>query len=199
MTDEVRARIFEPFFTTKVTAEQAGTGLGLSTVYGIVHLHHGGIAVQSAPGAGTAFSVTLPRGRLAIERAPAGPPQPQRGTGVILVVDDEELLRNFTATALTRLGYGVVTATDGEDGVRVFRERHAGLDGVILDLKMPKMSGPEAFERMRAIDPAVPVLICSGYGDNEEAQRLISQGARGLLSKPFGMTELARQLSGLRA
>ena len=196
MTDDVRARMFEPFFTTKVRGSSPGTGLGLSTVYGIVHLHHGTIEVESAPGHGTTFTVRLPKGVLA-----PGPPQSapgtSRGRGLILVVEDEPLLQRLAAAALGKLGYDCLTASDGEDAVNLFRERHRDLSGVLLDLKMPRKDGREAFLEFRQIDAAVPVLICSGYGDNEEAQGLISLGARGLLPKPYRVAELAEQLARL--
>jgi signal transduction histidine kinase/CheY-like chemotaxis protein len=193
MNEEIRARIFEPFFTTKPRLEQSGTGLGLSTVYGVVHLHHGAIGVESSPGHGACFTILLPRGRLPTDR-----PVPQAlvspGTGLLLVVDDEPLLRSFLAKALSRLGYSAITAEDGDEGVKLFREHHHDLRGVLLDLKMPRLGGAQAFEQMRHIDAGVPILVCSGYGDNEEAQDLISRGARGLLPKPLQLKELAKQL-----
>jgi signal transduction histidine kinase/CheY-like chemotaxis protein len=197
MDPEVARRAFEPFFTTKGEGTGGGTGLGLSTVYGIVQLHRGAVALTSAPGRGTTVRVLLPRGTHA---RPAPEPTVSRGgSGIVLVVDDEELLREFTTAALGRLGYGVLTAADGERGVAVFRERHAELEGVLLDLKMPNKNGRDAFVEMHAIDPSVPILICSGYGDNEEAQSLISLGAAGLLGKPFKIAELGTQLQALGA
>jgi signal transduction histidine kinase len=197
IAEEARGRIFEPFFTTKVDGEISGTGLGLSTVYGIVHLHQGAIAVDSLPGAGATFTVVLPRGTLAAgERAEA--PRRKAGLGTMLVVEDEELLRSFLVRALARLGYRTLTAADGHEGVRLFKQHHGALTGVILDLKLPLKSGREVFADLRAIDASVPVLICSGYGDNEEAQGLISLGAIGLLSKPFRIVELAALVGRLR-
>jgi two-component system cell cycle sensor histidine kinase/response regulator CckA len=197
MTEEVKSRIFEPFFTTKTGRSAAGTGLGLATVYGIVHLHHGAISVESAAGAGSSFAIYLPKGALTREQIAAETPR-QEGTGLILVVEDEPLLRSFTTAALARLGYRTLTADDGEDGVGMFRTHHRDLTGVILDLKMPKKDGREAFYDMRSIDPSVPVLICSGYGDNEEAQGLITLGAKGLLPKPFRLADLSKQLELMR-
>jgi CheY-like chemotaxis protein len=194
MTDAVKARIFEPFFTTKEHDRTSGSGLGLSTVHGIVHLHQGAIAVESHPGVGTSFTVWFPRGRLvAAPRAAAV----AAGHGHILVVDDEPQLRSFMAAALRKLGYGSVLAVDGEEALRVFAEQRHTLTGVVLDLKMPKKSGRDVFLEIHAIDPAMPILICSGYGDNEEAQALITLGARGLLPKPFRIDELAAQLARL--
>jgi signal transduction histidine kinase/CheY-like chemotaxis protein len=198
MDQETAVRAFEPFFSTKDDASSGGTGLGLSTVYGIVQLHHGSVTLASTPGRGTTVSVLMPRGTLA-RPAQERSASRQSAGGIVLVVDDEELLREFTTAALGRLGYGVLTAPDGEAGVTIFRERHAELEGVLLDLKMPKKNGREAFVEMRGIDPSVPVLICSGYGDNEEAQTLISLGASGLLAKPFKIAELGAQLKALGA
>jgi len=196
MSDEVKARAFEPFFTTKVGGEITGTGLGLATVYGIVHLHRGTVGIESAPGQGTAFTILLPRGTLA-RTARAAPVGAQPGEGLILVVEDEELLRDFTRAALKRLGYRTLAAADGVDGVRVFLEHHGELAAVILDLKMPRKGGRETFLEIREIDPGVPVLICSGFGDNEEAQGLITLGAKGLLPKPFRLSELSDRLGAM--
>ncbi|MGC4081043.1 MAG: ATP-binding protein [Vicinamibacterales bacterium] len=192
MPDDVRSRIFEPFFTTKVRGSSPGTGLGLSTVYGIVHLHHGTIDVDSTPGEGSRFVIRFPRGT----RQPASAPEkgPARGEGLVLVVEDEPLLRRFASAALARLGYDSITAQDGEEAITLFRAQHQQLAGVLLDLKMPRKSGREAFLAFQEIDPGVPVLICSGYGDNEEAQGLISLGARGLLPKPYRVADLAERL-----
>ena len=104
-------------------------------------------------------------------------------------------MRNLAATALTRLGYRSVTAVDGVQGVEIFRQRHHELIGVVLDLKMPRKGGREAFLEMRALDPTVPVLLCSGYGENEEARGLITLGATGLLSKPYRIGELSEHLA----
>jgi CheY-like chemotaxis protein len=202
MDEAVRARVFEPFFTTKEQNRTSGTGLGLSTVHGIVHLHQGTIAVESAPGDGATFTVWLPRGHVAATAVLAKAPAPAAGLpagrlGRILVVDDEPQLRSFMAAALRKLGYDSALAVDGDDGLRVFADQRDGLTGVILDLKMPKKGGREVFLEMHALAPALPVRICSGYGDNEEAQALITLGARGLLPKPFRIDDLAEQLRRL--
>jgi signal transduction histidine kinase/CheY-like chemotaxis protein len=198
IADEARGRIFEPFFTTKAGGDAKGTGLGLSTVYGIVHLHQGAIAVDSTPGRGATFSVYLPKGSLAPgDRAET--PDPEPGLGTVLVVEDEDLLRGFLVRALARLGYQTLTAEDGVEGLRMFREHRAALTGVILDLKMPNRGGRDTFLDMRAVDPSVPVLICSGDGDTEEAQDLITRGATALLPKPFRIADLAARLGRLRS
>mgnify|MGYP006265920489 FL=1 len=194
MTEEVQARIFEPFFTTKVGGQVRGTGLGLSTVYGIIQSHGGNISVESSPGQGASFTVYLPKGHLNPER-PSAAPTLASGTGVILVAEDEDMVRDLLVSAITGLGYKPLVAIDGDDAVRVFKEHHATLVGVILDLRMPRKTGAQAFADMRAIDPHVPVLVCSGYGENEEAQRLITLGARGLLAKPFTIADLSAHLA----
>ncbi|MGE0816994.1 MAG: ATP-binding protein, partial [Vicinamibacterales bacterium] len=198
MDDEVKSRIFEPFFSTKPGSAVSGTGLGLATVDGIVHLHGGTISVDSTPGRGSTFTVRLPRGRL-VRGAPAPTISRKLTGGTILVVDDEPLIRNVAVTALGRLGYESMVAGDGMEAVAVYSEHRARITGVLLDLRMPRMGGAEAFVAMRALDPDVPVVICTGYGDNEDVQRLVRDGARGLLLKPFRMKEFAEALEKFRA
>ena len=191
MDEATRARLFEPFFTTKADGNVLGSGLGLSTVYGILQSHHGGVQVESAPGRGSTFTVRFPEGALP---APVGsaPQAPlPRGKGTILVVDDEPLIMTLMVEALQRLGYATLSAWDGEEGAALFASAHADLSAVILDLKMPRLGGTGCFHRMQAVDPGVPVLVCTGYGDNEEVQVLLRLGAKGLLKKPFRVAELA--------
>ena len=202
MDDDVRVRIFEPFFTTKIGGQVRGTGLGLSTVYGIVQSHNGNITVESTLGAGSSFVVYLPTGTLVPE--PTAPPAPPRttpvvaaGRGLILVAEDEDMVRQLLVTAVEGLGYRTIAAVDGEDAVRVFAAHRETITGVLLDLKMPRKGGAAAFAEIRSLAPTMPVLICSGYGDNEEAQRLITLGAKGLLSKPFTLADLATHLAKL--
>jgi PAS domain S-box-containing protein len=197
MSEDVQRRAFEPFFTTKAGAGPTGAGLGLATVDGAVHLHGGRIVVESTPGQGSRFTVLLPRGRMTPVPIPAQAPV-GRGAGQVLVVDDEELVRAFVSSALRGLGFDVLTSSDGTEGVSAFEAHHANLAGVVLDLRMPRMTGADAFAAMQRIDPSVPVLLCSGYGDNEEAQRLIHAGAVGLLSKPFTIDQLARATRMMR-
>ena len=193
MNEEVRRRIFEPFFTTKTDGKVLGSGLGLSTVYGIVQSHHGGIQVESIPDQGSTFTAYFPKGKLG-DAEGAVKATMSRGRGLVLVVEDEPVMMKFTQAALRELGYTSISAWDGEEGARVFRERHGEISAVILDLKMPKMGGRECFGELQRTDPQVSVLICTGYGENEEVQELISRGARGLLKKPFRVAELAEHL-----
>ena len=197
MDEGLKERIFEPFFTTKTQKGEAGTGLGLSTVYGIVEAHQGVIEVTSAVGLGSTFRVLLPCGQLA--KAVANPePAPGRGSGVILVVEDEPLLREVARAALESLGYTVETAADGRAGVAAFRTLRSQLQAVLLDLRMPVMGGREAFEQLRNIDPAIPVVICTGFGENEEVQAMLRLGAAGMLAKPYRIQQLAEMMHSLQ-
>lgn len=191
-------RIFDPFFTTKNRDGQSGTGLGLSTVYGIVEGHQGAIEVKSVLGQGSTFHIFLPQGQLAQEETNPGL-APLRGEGLVLVVEDEPVLRDVAEAALASLGYTALAAENGRQGIEAFRARHQSLTAVLLDLKMPLMDGQETFRQMRAVDPSVPVIICSGYGENEEVQGLLSLGARGMLSKPYQLSDLARILRKVTA
>ena len=193
MDEETLQRIFEPFYTTKTTKDQMGTGLGLSTVYGIVGGHQGAIEVKSRVGHGTTFHIFLPLGMLSPER-PRGEHAANSGRGVILVVEDEPTLRELAQSALETLGYGVETAEDGLVGITIFRAWHTRLRAVLLDMKMPNMGGLETFRQMQEIDASVPVIICTGYGENEEVQAFLNGGGAGLLAKPYRIAELSEAI-----
>jgi CheY-like chemotaxis protein len=193
---EILAQIFEPFFTTKTQKGEMGTGLGLSTVYGIVEAHLGIIEVASEIGVGTSFHVLLPLGQLRTE-LPSRERTLSIGKGTILVVEDEKVLRDVAQCALESLGYEVATVENGRQGVETYRAMHGQLRAVLLDLKMPVLGGREAFLQMRAIDASVPVIICTGYGENEEVQELLSRGAALLLSKPYRVVDLSEALQRL--
>ena len=193
MSEEIRQRIFEPFFTTKDTAGFSGTGLGLSTAYGIIQAHGGAITVASTRGKGSTFRVYLPVGSLP-PLAATVPLSSAQGHGRVLLVEDEVLLRELGATILETLGYQVVVAADGLAAVELYRAHHQELDAVLLDLKMPQMAGREAFLELRKIDPGVPVIVCTGFGENEEVQELLSLGAAGMLAKPYQISALAAKL-----
>jgi len=193
MTREIQQRIFEPFFTTKNSSGVSGTGLGLSTAYGIIRAHGGAITVHSSKGKGSTFRLLLPVGSLPPAAREANPGT-TRGEGLVLLVEDEQLLRELGALALESLGYEVATAMDGREAVATFDRIHDRLCAVLLDLKMPRMGGREAFIELRRIDPTVPVIICTGYGENEEVQELLTLGARGMLAKPYQISALAAKL-----
>ena len=176
----------------------SGTGLGLATAYGIVRAHGGAITVTSSRGKGSMFRLFLPVGSM----APAEPSVSSggtRGEGLVLLVEDEQLLRELGAAALESLGYEPVPARDGKEAIEVFSRLHDRLCAVLLDLKMPRVGGREAFLEFRRIDPTVPVIICTGYGENEEVQELLTLGARGMLAKPYQISALAAKLQKVLA
>lgn len=189
----IQTRLFEPFFTTK--GEGAGTGLGLASVYGIVAAHHGWITVSSELGVGTAFEFYLPvsiQPSLPVPR-PVTWEQAPRGTETILVVDDEEGIRDIAKATLENLGYEILLAQDGEEGWEVFQEHHEKIGLIILDLSLPKLSGQEVFERIQAHTPDARVMICSGYHPQEIQSSSMSSGWT-YLRKPYRATELASQV-----
>jgi CheY-like chemotaxis protein len=116
------------------------------------------------------------------------------GNGMVLLVEDEPILMEMGTSILESLGYEVVAAADGVEAVKAYREHHAGLSVILLDLKMPRMGGREAFMEIQKISPAVPVIVCTGYGENEEVQDLLTRGAAGMLAKPYQVAALGAKL-----
>jgi len=195
MSPEVVARMFEPFFTTKFS----GHGLGLSAVLGIARSHQGAVKVDTAPGRGTTFRLLLP----AAEGAPAIASEAPKsldaltGTGTILVVDDEEAVRQIATRILERFGFTVVTATNGREGVDLFaRDPHA-FRLVLMDLTMPVLDGIEAFNEIHRLAADVPVILMSGYNRSESAERFAGRGLAGFIQKPFEATRLAEAISAV--
>ncbi len=186
-------RIFDPFFTTKEI--HAGTGLGLATVFGTMVSHKGAVEVKSRPGGGSVFRLYLPVSRQDEPCTPSGSNAVlPRGSGRILVVDDEDLVRSTTVLQLRSLGYEPMEEGDPVVAIERFREHHAELSAVILDLVMPRLSGADLAVALRAIDPEVPLIMVSGFTRNAQIDLLLQESLAGFLQKPFSQRELGEAL-----
>lgn len=195
MDEETRMRIFEPFYTTKPAG--SGTGLGMAITYGIIQGHHGDIAVQSALGQGTSFTISLPL--LAKEDAvPADLFNAGEGN-LVLVVDDDAMVRRTTTATLGELGYNVVEAPGGSTAVEILRARPDRFSVVLLDLVMPGMTGSETFRALTAIRSDIPVVVCTGYAADSHIDTDVKRRIAGLVQKPFTAERLSRALLAVGA
>jgi two-component system, cell cycle sensor histidine kinase and response regulator CckA len=192
MTPEMQARVFEPFYTTKFT----GRGLGLAVVHGIVRGHRGGVRVESAPQLGSTFSVALPG-----ITAPAEPlsrlspaTDTWKGTGMVLLADDEDVVREVAETMLRQIGFEVTAVADGRAAVEAFAADPARFDLVLLDLTMPIMTGAEALRAIRALRPDACVLMMSGYNELETSPASDPDSPTAFLHKPFSLLMLKERL-----
>ena len=189
-------RVFEPFFTTKPKGK--GTGLGLSTAYGVVSRHSGEIEVTSTGPEGTTISIYLPAiasDCAAIEKTGGSRPVLGHHRGRILLVDDEDLFRASARRILEKLGYSVIMARNGKEALEIHADRAGEINLVILDMAMPVMAGKETFELLKARSPSLPILLTSGYTDEESVRELLESGAIGFVSKPFDLESLTRALT----
>jgi CheY-like chemotaxis protein len=192
MDAAVRARLFEPFFTTKQMGK--GTGLGLATVYGIVQQSAGYVLVDSAPGQGTTFQVYLPASSDASEadELPVAGSHSVRGTETVLIIEDEQAVRDIVTRILRGHGYVVLVAASGAEALALSAELESTIDLVISDAVMPGMSGGEVVRRLREQRPGLKALFMSGYTDDEVIRRGIISSTTSFIQKPFSLTAFAR-------
>ena len=195
MDEQTMEKIYDPFFTTK--EQDRGTGLGLSMVYNIVKDLKGLVSIESIQGQGTTFNLYFPvlvGEKQTEELSTAGQLKKLSGEGLILVVDDEEVMLDMATEILHEFGYQVVTAENGRQGVEVFQERGQEVKAVILDMAMPVMSGKEAYLAIREIDPKAKVILVSGFLQDERVQEILDLGVCGFVQKPYSVRGLMDEL-----
>ena len=188
-------KVFDPFFTTKFT----GRGLGMSAVLGIVRGHRGALKIYSEVGKGTTFKILFPANELpdngfAVRRKDQAEGKDWRGSGTVLIADDEETVCTVVKKMLELMGFSVLTVRDGREALKVFREHANEIVCVLLDLTMPHMDGEEAFRVMRRLHPGVTVILCSGYNEHDATQRFAGKGLAGFIQKPYNMAALRKKL-----
>ncbi len=183
-------RIFEPFFTTKNLGK--GTGLGLAASYGTIQQHQGSIHVVSDKHSGTCFSILLPLMAPEPLEEAASLPQAISGSGKILLVDDEDIVRATAKAILQDLGYDILLAENGKAGLELYKKHHQSIDLVILDMIMPVMNGRDCFSALQQVNPDVRVILSSGYLDKNDLAQMEALGLRGFISKPFGISALSK-------
>lgn len=193
MDDAVKDRVFEPFFTTREMG--AGAGLGLASVYGIVHNHNGFIYVHSEKTKGSTFTIHLPASEEAPVAGKAKEDEAVHGTGTILLVDDEGLVLDTCAEMVRSLGYKALLARSGQEAIDIFSKDPGAIDLVILDMIMPEKGGGETFDEIKAIKTDVRVILCSGYSMDSQASSIIERGCVGFIQKPFSIMKLSRELA----
>jgi len=192
MDKDVLNRIFDPFFTTKGLGR--GTGLGLASVYGIIKAHAGYIDVESKKGHGTTFRILLPKSKRALMQSRDVQTEIIKGSGTVLVADDEPIVLEVAVQFLQALGYNVMQAKGGIEAAEIYRSKKDMIDLVILDLIMPDMGGGEVYNVMKANNPDVKVILSSGYSMEGQATEILNRGCNGFIQKPFEMETLSGEI-----
>jgi nitrogen-specific signal transduction histidine kinase/CheY-like chemotaxis protein len=192
MDQKTKERIFDPFFTTKEMGR--GTGLGLSSAYGIIKGHNGIIHVYSEKGHGTTFTIYLPASDKKIIKQEDVSEDIVKGEGGILLVDDEEVITDVGKEILELLGYRVFIAKSGQEAIEIYKSRNDEIDLVILDMIMPGMGGGETFDVLKSIDPSIKVILSSGYSINVRPIKMLERGCDGFIQKPYSMNTLSQKI-----
>jgi PAS domain S-box-containing protein len=192
MDESSLKKVFDPFFTTK--AKERGTGLGMASAYGIVKNHDGIITAESEIGQGTTFSIYLPASEKDIIAKKKSKHQILGGSETILLIDDEQLIINVGTRLLEKMGYEVLAADNGKEGIEVYTQNMDAIALVILDMVMPDVNGGEVYDRIKAINPEVKVLLSSGYSVDGQASEILKRGCNGFVQKPFSATTLSGKI-----
>ncbi len=195
MDEEVKSHLFEPFFTTKESGK--GTGMGLASVYGTIKNHNGSVSVYSEPGEGTTFRIYLPvlkgynekRKKTVSLDVPDIPPQR------VLIIDDEDVVRGVLSEMLDGMGHSVYEASNGAEGVALYKENWREIDIVIVDMIMPRMNGRDAFLEMKKVNPDIRAILSSGFSLDEESQSMLTEGVMGFIHKPYRKDELMEKMA----
>ncbi len=195
MDEETQKHIFEPFFTTKEPGK--GTGMGLAAVYGAVETHKGAITVNSKRGNGSTFTLYFPlhdptKHRIALKDTSV---IPIIGKARILIVDDEDIVRDTLKKVLKRLGYSVHACRNGREAVKFYKKSWQEVDLILLDMIMPRMGGKEAFLAMKKINPAIKAFLISGYSLSDETRHLLDKGVKGFIQKPYSVGEISQRIA----
>lgn len=197
IVEGIQDKIFDPFFTTKEVGQ--GSGLGLSSSYGIIKNHNGALSVESAPGKGATFTILLPVSTKSINETIDETGEIEQGAETILVIDDDAMITAVVGRMLTELGYDVITANSGQEGVDLYEKRKNNVNLVILDMIMPDMSGAQAFAKLREINPTLKVILASGYSLDDKAREIMNAGCDGFMQKPFDMKKLSNAVRSVLA
>jgi CheY-like chemotaxis protein len=192
MDSNIRERVFEPFFTTREKGR--GTGLSLSSAYGIIKNHGGFINVHSEKGKGTSFTVYLPASKKSagIENDICEPVF--KGSGTVLLVDDEQMILDVGGQMLEKLGYQILTAQNGKEALNLLARHQDHIVLVILDMIMPVMNGSETFDKLKSMHPNIKVILSSGYTVDGQAADIMKRGCNGFIQKPFNLKQLSRKM-----
>lgn len=194
MENDVVSQVFDPFFTTK--DKGMGTGLGLAMVYNIIKQHKGFIDIESKTGEGTKFVIYLPQYTDVREEAVKHDftTGAFSGEGMVMVVDDEQILRQIAREILEEIGFSVILAEDGEEAVAIYRKEYERIRVVLLDMLMPKLSGNEVYSKMKKINPDVKVILTSGFRKDKRVEQALNAGADGFIKKPYNFKRLSEMI-----